>query len=187
LKPGQEATVTLAYRPGDEYRGKVVYVYPYLENKTRTLQVRMTFPNTRDFALKPDMWANVALRASLDGESLAVPVQAVIRTGKRNVALVALGEGRFAPREIRLGAEVGDEFEVLDGLREGDRVVTSAQFLINSESSLQSALGKMLEAKPEETGTTEVPALGASPRGESDAGASTARPPTEMREPGKEN
>jgi len=169
LKPEQEATVTLAYRPGAEYRGKVVYVYPYLKNKTRTLEVRMAFANTDDFALKPDMWANVTMQASLDGESLAIPVQAVIRTGKRDVALLALGAGRFAPRDIRLGAEVGDEFEVLDGLQEGDRVVTSAQFLINSESSLQAALGKMLEAKPDETAAAAGPST--SPGHEGEAGA----------------
>jgi RND family efflux transporter MFP subunit len=157
LQPGEDATVTLAYRPGEQYRGQVVYVYPYLQNKTRTLQVRMTFANTRDFALKPGMWANVSLHASLGGEHLAVPVQAVIRTGKRDLVLVALGEGRFAPREIRLGADAGDEFEVLDGLRAGERVVTSAQFLINSESSLQAALGKMIEPKPAEMAPGESP------------------------------
>jgi membrane fusion protein, copper/silver efflux system len=155
LHPGQEATITLAYEPGREYRGRVVYVYPYLKNKTRTLQVRMEFPNSRDFDLKPDMWANVTMRSALGAEGLAIPVQAVIRTGKRDVALIALDGGRFEPREIRLGAETGDEFQVLGGLEEGDRVVTSAQFLINSESSLQAALAKMLEPKPEDEGHDE--------------------------------
>jgi Cu(I)/Ag(I) efflux system membrane fusion protein len=148
LRLGQEATMTLAYRPGVSYPGKVVYVYPYLKNMTRTLQVRMEFPNSDDFALKPDMWANVTLHATLAHEGLAVPIQAVIRTGKRDVALIALGGGRFAPRELRLGPQAGDDFEVLDGLHEGDRVVTSAQFLINSESSLQAAISKMIEPEP---------------------------------------
>jgi Cu(I)/Ag(I) efflux system membrane fusion protein len=176
LGPGQEATVTLAYHPGAEYRGKVVYIYPYLKNKTRTLEVRMTFPNTHDFALKPDMWANVTIRASLAEESLAVPVQAVIRTGKRDVVLVALGGGHFAPRQVRLGAEAGDEFEVLDGLREGDRVVTSAQFLINSESSLRSALGKMIAPEPDEKGSTEGSSPSPSTRRQDDGGAAPAMP-----------
>ncbi len=157
LALGQEATMTLSYRPGESYQGKVVYIYPYLKNKTRTLQVRMEFANTADFDLKPDMWANVTLHARLRRDSLAVPVQAVIRTGKRNVALIALDKGRFAPRELRLGAEVGNEYEVLDGLEEGDRVVTSAQFLINSESSLQSAISRMLEPDSGAGATTSTP------------------------------
>jgi Cu(I)/Ag(I) efflux system membrane fusion protein len=148
LKLGQPATMTLAYQPGVSYRGKVVYIYPYLQNMTRTLQVRMEFPNSKSFDLKPDMWADVTLHSAVAREGIAVPIQAVIRTGKRNIALVALGGGRFAPRDLRLGPQAGDEFEVLEGLDEGDRVVTSAQFLINSESSLQAAIGKMIEPKP---------------------------------------
>jgi Cu(I)/Ag(I) efflux system membrane fusion protein len=154
LTLGQEATMTLAYQPGATYAGKVVYVYPYLKSMTRTLQVRMEFPNSRDFALKPDMWADVLIR-SAPRAGLAVPIQAVIRTGKRDVAFVALDGGRFAPRELTLGVEAGDEFEVLDGLREGERVVTSAQFLINSESSLQAAIGKMLEPHGEDAAAGE--------------------------------
>ena len=151
IRPGQAAAMRVAYRPGEEYRGRVVYVYPYLENKTRTLKVRMEFPNTKDFDLKPDMWADVELDSSAARRALAVPIQSVIRTGKRDVVLLALGEGRFAPREVRLGAQAGDEFEVLAGLEEGQRIVTSSQFLINSESSLQSALQKMLAGDGGET------------------------------------
>jgi len=146
LKLGQPAEITLPYLPGKTYRGKVIYIYPYLKNRTRTLQVRISFPNSGDFELKPEMWANVVLQAAIDRQGLAVPIQAVIRTGRRDIALVALEGGRFAPREIKLGAQAGDSFEVLSGLKEGERVVTSAQFLINSESSLQSALGKMRQA-----------------------------------------
>ena len=136
--------MTLAYQPGVTHRGKVAYVYPYLDKKTRTIEVRMEFPNTPGLDLKPDMWANVTLSAEVAREGLAVPIQAVIRTGKRNVAFVALEGGRFEPREVELGVQAGDDFEVLGGLAEGDRVVTSAQFLINSESNLQSAARKML-------------------------------------------
>ncbi len=156
LELGQEAEMTLAYEPGKTYRGKVTYIYPYLKNMTRTLQVRMEFTNSKDFSLKPDMWANLTLRSAVAREGLAVPIQAVIRTGKRDIALIALGEGRFAPRELLLGPQAGDEFEVLDGLREGERVVTSALFLINSESNLQAAVGKMLAPKAEE-GEAEAP------------------------------
>ena len=147
VRLGQEAVMTLATNPGSPIAGKVTYIYPYLKNMTRTLQVRMAFPNTTGFILKPDMWANVTLQSDVAREGLAVPIEAVIRTGTRDVALIALEGGRFAPRELRLGPQVDDEFEVLDGLKEGDRVVTSAQFLINSESNLQAAISKMMEAK----------------------------------------
>lgn len=150
LRPGQEAEMTLSYQPGVTYRGKVVYVYPYLKNMTRTLQARIVFPNSKDFKLKPDMWANVTLRSAVAREGLAVPIQAVIRTGTHDIALVALEGGRFEPRELRLGPQAGDEFQVLEGLKEGERVVTSAQFLINSESNLQAAISKMLAPKGEE-------------------------------------
>ena len=147
MRLGQAATMTLAYGPGTTYEGKVDYIYPYVENKTRTIQVRMKFANSRDFDLKPDMWANVVLRAEVAREGLAVPIQAVLRTGKRDIAIVALEGGHFLPRDLRLGVQAGDEFEVLSGLREGERVVTSAEFLINSASSLQAALSKMIEPK----------------------------------------
>lgn len=146
LRVGQEATMTLAYQPGVTHRGTVAYVYPYLDKKTRTIGVRMQFPNGPALDLKPDMWANVTLESVVSREGLAIPIQAVIRTGKRDVALVSLDGGRFEPREVRLGAQAGDEFEVLEGLAEGESVVTSAQFLINSESNLQSAIGKMMGA-----------------------------------------
>ncbi len=145
LRLAQQATMTLSYEPGVLHSGRVIYVYPYLKEKTRTLEVRMEFRNDRSFELKPGMWADVTLKSAIAREGIAVPVQAVIRTGTRDVALVALGGGRFAPRELKLGAQAGDQFEVLSGLKEGDQVVTSAQFLIDSESSLQAAISKMLE------------------------------------------
>jgi Cu(I)/Ag(I) efflux system membrane fusion protein len=151
LKLNQPATMTLAYQPGVSYSGKVAYIYPYLENMPRTIQVRMHFANTKDFALKPGMWANVVLSSTVTREGLAVPIQAVLRTGTRNVAIVALKGGLFVPRDLQLGPQAGDEFEVLEGLQEGERVATSAQFLINSESNLQAAISKMT-AGPMEAG-----------------------------------
>jgi len=157
IKLGQTAEMTLAYEPGAVYHGKVTYLYPYVKNTTRTLQVRMEFKNSKDFKLKPEMWANVTLKSAVARGGLAVPVQSVIRTGTKDIALVALEGGRFEPRELRLGAQAGDEFQVLDGLKEGERVVTSAQFLINSESNLQSALSKMLGPKKDgETAASPV-------------------------------
>lgn len=172
LRVGQEATMTLAYQPGVEHRGKVTYVYPYLDEKTRTIKVRMEYPNTPEFDLKPDMWANVMLHSEVVRGGLAVPLQAVIRTGRRDLALVALEGGRFEPREVKLGVEAGDDFEVLDGLAEGERVVTSAQFLINSESNLQSAVRKMMTA-------TEAPAKPMEGHGAME-GEETPRPPADQ-------
>jgi Cu(I)/Ag(I) efflux system membrane fusion protein len=151
LEPGQPMTMTLAYQPGVSYSGKVAYIYPYLQNMPRTLRVRMHLDNTRNFILKPGMWSNVVLSDTVTKEGLAVPVQAVLRTGTRNIAIVALKGGFFVPRDLKLGPQAGDEFEVLDGLKAGDRVVTSAQFLINSESNLQAAISKMT-AGPKEAG-----------------------------------
>lgn len=181
LRPGQEAEMTLSYQPGVTYRGRIVYLYPYLKNMTRTLQARLEFPNSKDFKLKPDMWANVTIRSAVAREGLAVPVQSVIRTGTKDIALVALEGGRFEPRELRLGSQAGDEFQVLDGLKERERVVTSAQFLINSESNLQAAIGKMLAPKGEEpAGQTPQP----SPKPSMEM-PEKAPPPTH-RHPGKE-
>ena len=86
LKLGQEAEMSLAYQPGKTYQGKIVYIYPYLKNMTRTIQVRMEFPNTKDFELKPEMWSNVLIRSTVVRKGLAVPIQAVLRTGKRDIA-----------------------------------------------------------------------------------------------------
>lgn len=172
LRVGQEATMTLAYQPGITHRGKVTYVYPYLDDETRTIEVRMEFSNTPEFDLKPDMWANVVVHSEVAREAVAVPIQAVIRTGQRDVVLVALDGGRFEPREVKLGAQAGDDFEVLEGLAEGDRVVTSAQFLINSESNLQSAIRKMMSA-------SEHAAKPMEGHGAMEAGEMTARPPVE--------
>ena len=145
VREGQEAEVELSYLPGKTFTGKVTYVYPFLEAKTRTVKVRMAFPNP-DLELKPEMYANVTIRSPLPAESVvAVPVQAVIHSGPRYVAVVSLGEGRFQPRDIRVGAEADGFYEVLEGLREGERIVTSAQFLIDSESNLKAAVGSMRE------------------------------------------
>lgn len=143
LSLGQEATMKLSYAPGVTYRGRVVYVYPYLKRKTRTLEVRMEFRNGGTFDLKPGMWANVDIKSPVVKKALVIPVAAVLRTGKRDLAILALGGGYFVPREIKLGAQAGNYFEVLRGLKKGERVVDSAEFLINSESSLESALNKM--------------------------------------------
>ncbi len=152
IRPGQKATMTLAYQPGAVFHGRVIYVYPYLNQKTRTIEVRMEFRNGPGFELKPGMWADVNLKPVVSREALVIPVDAVIRTGTRDIAILALGDGHFDPRDIRLGAQAGDYYEVLAGLTAGERVVDSAEFLLNSESSLQSAFGKMTWTPPEAHG-----------------------------------
>ena len=142
VKEGQRAEVRLSYLPGKTFTGTVTYIYPFLDPKTRTVQVRMSFPNPR-LELKPEMYANVTIESPVSQDAIVVPTVAVIHSGERNVAVVSLGEGRFQPREIELGVEANGSYQVLSGLRAGERIVTSAQFLIDSESNLKAALGTM--------------------------------------------
>jgi len=148
VKADQDAVIDLSYLPGRTFEGKVTYVYPFLDPKTRTARVRVELDNP-DLILKPEMFANVTIETETHTNVLAVPEEAVIRSGRRSLAVVAIGEGRFAPREVTLGIDSGAGWvEIRDGLAEGDQVVTSGQFLIDSESKLQEAVQKMLEAKP---------------------------------------
>lgn len=156
IRKGMEARMDLSYVPGRQFKGRVLYVYPYLSEKTRTARLRLEFDN-QDAALKPDMYANIYLIAALDKESLVVPQEAVIDSGVRKVAFVAKGEGRFEPREIQVGKEVNDnDYQVLDGLNEGERVVISAQFMLDSESRLREAIQKMLEVRGEDSAAKEA-------------------------------
>ncbi len=151
IKAGQEAEMTLLSFPGEVFKGKVDFVYPFMEPKTRTVRVRLEVDNP-GFRLKPDMYANVTLKPVISKDAVAVPTEAVIRSGERNIVILSRGDGKFSPREITLGAEAEGYYEVIEGLDEGDVVVTSAQFLIDSESKLKEAIGKMLETKkPEES------------------------------------
>lgn len=148
IEVGQEAAVSLSYLPGQIFRGQVTYIYPFLEPKTRTVKVRMVFANPH-LELKPEMYTNVEIQSPVSQEALVVPVQSVIHSGERNVAIVSLGEGRFQPREVELGVEAEGYYQVLKGLREGEKIVTSAHFLIDSESNLKAAVSSMAEAPAE--------------------------------------
>ncbi len=139
---GDEAVITSSYDPSLKLTGTVDYIYPYLDEKTRTQKVRLTIVNDDELTLRPEMYVNVILKIPL-GQRLAVPVDAVMRTGKRNIVFVRAKEGTLVPREIRVGPEVGDYLIVLDGLEEGDEIVTSANFLIDSESKLKLAIESM--------------------------------------------
>ncbi len=147
IKKGMSAKMELSYIPGKTFTGKVLYVYPFLTAKTRTARLRLEFPNP-DYQLKPDMYANVNLESAVAGDSLVIPQEAVIDSGVRKVVFVALGKGKFQPREVKLGLEGNDnEFQVLDGLKENEQIVISAQFMLDSESRLREAIQKMLEVR----------------------------------------
>ncbi len=144
---GQTAVMTLSYDPGQTYVGEVQYIYPYLEEKTRTIKVRLVFDNPH-LDLKPGMYANVEIATSPVENVVAVPMEAVLFSGERNLVIVALGEGRFAPRDVIIGVEGGNGYyQIIDGLSAGEEVVTSGQFLIDSESKLQESIAKMLQVK----------------------------------------
>lgn len=157
LKLGQEASVTLSYLPDREFRGRVTYIYPNVDEKTRTTKVRMEFHNPGYF-LKPGMFAAVQVASELEPSALLVPNMAILRSGERNTVFVALPGGKFDPRTVTLGPQAeNDYFQVLSGLKEGERIVTSGQFMLDSESQLREAVQKMLEPKqPGESATNIV-------------------------------
>jgi len=138
VRLGMPAEVSLGYIPGKNWRGGVTFVAPAVEEATRTVKVRIEIEN-QGGELKPDMFADVRLFEDL-GRGLAVPESAVIDAGDRKLVFLDRGQGRYQPREVKLGARVGDRFQVLSGLAEGDAVVASANFLLDSESSLRAAL-----------------------------------------------
>ena len=147
VKVGQPVQVHVSYIPGRTYRGRVDYVYPFLDEKTRNVKVRIVVPNP-NLELKPQMYATVQFASSIGSDVMAIPSDAIIRTGTRNVVFVAKGGGKFEPRDVVLGPEGQDNLvQVLAGLLPGENVVTAAQFLIDSESRLKEAIQMMLEVK----------------------------------------
>ncbi|MBY0249598.1 MAG: efflux RND transporter periplasmic adaptor subunit [Nitrospiraceae bacterium] len=141
VKAGQQAAVTLSYDPSTVLTGHVSFIYPTLDPKTRTAKVRFEL-NNRGEMLKPDMYANVELRVSL-GTKLAIPQEAIIESGQKQVVFLHHGGGKLEPRLIKTGVKTGEWTEVLEGLKEGEHVVTSANFLIDSESRLKSVVEGM--------------------------------------------
>ncbi len=155
LRAGQRVRVTLPYLPGRSFTGEIDYVYPYLEQTSRVVKVRIVLSNP-GFELRPGMYADVECRGPMIRDAVVIPTEAVIRTGKRNLVFVARGGGKFEPREVMLGEEDGrGHVRVLAGLPEGESVVTSAQFLLDSESRLQEAIQKMLEERLKSTSSTD--------------------------------
>ena len=143
IREGTPADVTLTYFPGETFRGAVRFLEPELSEATRTLKVKLEVPNPKG-RLRAGMFATVVFAPIAVRDAITVPSLAVLRTGERNLVVVAQGGGRFTPREVTLGLERQGYAQVLAGLEEGERVVTSAQFLLDSESSLQEAIQKMI-------------------------------------------
>ncbi len=141
VRTGQEAVVTLAYLPGRTFPGRVSLIYPALDPATRTAQLRIELPNPGGL-LRPEMYAEVTLVADL-GPRLAVPTGAVMETGRRSLVFVARGDGAFEPREVTIGLRLPDQYEVVAGLSEGEAVLTSGNFYVDSESKLKAALAAM--------------------------------------------
>jgi RND family efflux transporter MFP subunit len=135
---GQDAVIVLSYLPGRTYTGHVSLVSPLVDPTTRTVKVRVELDN-RDLALRPGMFANVELHADL-GKRLAVPKDAVLRSGTRNIVFISPTDGTFEPREVELGLELPDRWEIRKGLAEGDNVLAAANFFLDAESKLKAAL-----------------------------------------------
>ena len=149
IREGQPVEMELSYLPGKTYTGQVSYIYPYLREKARDVHVRLIFSNP-DLDLKPGMYANIQLQGKVIPDALVVPSEAVIRSGARAIIFVVQGEGRFEPREVRIGEEGGpgnNLVRVLTGLLGDEEIVTSAQFMLDSESRLQEVIRKMLQER----------------------------------------
>jgi RND family efflux transporter MFP subunit len=141
VKVGQSARMTLSYFPGKTYTGDIVYIYPTVDPATRTVKVRMEFPNF-NFELKPDMFAEVQLNIGY-GTQTVVPQEAVLDSGSEQIVFVAMGAGYFEPRRVQLGPRLEDRVVILSGLKPGETIVTSGNFLIDSESRLKNAMAGM--------------------------------------------
>jgi Cu(I)/Ag(I) efflux system membrane fusion protein/cobalt-zinc-cadmium efflux system membrane fusion protein len=146
IKIGDPTILTVSTFPGRTFRGRVDFIYPQFDTETRTAKVRIVSSNS-DLQLKPGMFVNVALKVPM-GRQLVIPASGVLQSGIRQIAFVERSDGYLEPREVQLGSRVGDDFIVLKGLKEGENIVTSANFLIDSESQLQAALGSFVPPPP---------------------------------------
>lgn len=153
IRLGQRVAITLSYYPGETFYGKVSWIAPVLDEKTRTTKVRIEFPN-RGFRLKPEMYANVEIDIE-GGRKLAIPEEAVLDSGIRKTVFIDKGEGRYAPAEVKLGARYDRYYEVLSGVNSGERIIASASFLLDSESRLSEAMGAMAGMPGMEMGDTK--------------------------------
>ena len=168
VRLGQRATIALSSFPGQRFSGKVTWIAPVLEEKTRTTKVRLEFAN-RDFKLKPEMYANVEIEVD-GGKKLAIPDEAVLDSGIRKIVFIDKGEGRYAPAEVTLGGKFDGYYEVLSGLSPGERIIASASFLLDSESRLKEAMGAMAGMPGMDVGETQKKAPAAATATEKKSG-----------------
>src|SRR5579875_3524091 len=146
IKVGDPASVTVDSYPGRTFNGRVDYIWPQVDMTTRTVKVRLVFSNA-GLKLTPGMFVNVAMKIPL-GRHVAIPASGVFQTGTQNIVFIDHGGGYLEPRDVQLGPQAGDEFVVLKGLKAGEQIVTSANFLIDSESQLQAAIGSFMPPPP---------------------------------------
>jgi Cu(I)/Ag(I) efflux system membrane fusion protein len=144
IQSGQLADVKLEYLPGRRLQGTVDYIYPELDRKTRTLKVRIRFDN-KDKVLRPNMFARVTIHGTETPPVVHVPRAALIRGGASDRVVLAMGDGKFRAQPVQIGIESGDRIEIRSGVAAGDLIVTSGQFLIDSESNIEAALERMSE------------------------------------------
>jgi Cu(I)/Ag(I) efflux system membrane fusion protein/cobalt-zinc-cadmium efflux system membrane fusion protein len=160
VREDQAADVELSYFPGETFRGKVLYLYPELNEKTRTVKVCVEIPNPNR-RLRPGMYANVRIRGEALRNVVAIPDSAILRSGERNLVFLDLGEGHYRPQEVKLGVRGENNLvQILEGLQGGERVVVQAQFMLDSESRVQEAIRKMRSRKQEQLevqGKEELP------------------------------
>ena len=142
VRAGTAAEISLPSLPGEQFSGRVDYVYPELDMETRTLRARIVL-DAAGAGLRPNMLANVALVGEAGAPATMIPRSALIRSGREDRVVVALGEGRFVPRRVVAGAESGDRVVIREGLAEGEQVVIAGQFLIDSEANLRAGLGRL--------------------------------------------
>ena len=155
VEDGQSAEVSLSYIPGKVWQGEVEYIYPSLDPKTRTLKVRLRFDNPGE-QLKPNMYANVKIFGGAKENTIVIPLEGLIRTGREQRVILALGEGKFQARNVKAGIESGNYVEILQGLNENDEIVISGQFLIDSEASMRASLSRMSDPESEDMSSAKA-------------------------------
>ena len=141
IQLGSPADIMFTFLPGKTFKSKISFIYPTLDDKTRTVKVRFDMPNYNG-QLKPSMFANIVINGKKLGDYPVIPEQAVLRTGQKDIVILALGDGKFKPVQVKLGDYSDGYYQVLDGINAGNTIVTSAQFLIDSESNLRAALSQ---------------------------------------------
>ena len=156
VRVGDEVEMSLAGIPGKTFTGELDYIYPYAESMTRSIKVRLTFDNP-ELLLKPEMFAEVVIKSDKHVDTIVIPSEAVIRSGQNERVFVVRAPGKFEPVIVKLGIQSAGQVAVLEGIEDGDEVVVSAQFLVDSESSLREATAKMMEIEnTEPASSTEM-------------------------------